>query len=270
MKFVTVIALVFGVGLTYAAPATSDAKTSPCLQACVEAVAKHQREFSLLRVADLSHYFKNHDHACTVIDTAKKCVEACGSTEEKNPFALKSLTAHCGEESEPHVEKMKECINKSETSIHDECEKECGNHKGAYDEIKTLSAAMDASGHSPEKLHEIIVKTDTACHIFKCMTRCNVNVVRRVCGKETADGLQGLIQLALNAQRRDLDAQNLTMRMAATTPPKCNYMFLPKVMFDRENDKTLHSEDFRLKSRIEQLEAEKIVLVEKLNKLEHH
>uniref|UniRef100_A0A914YK26 Uncharacterized protein n=1 Tax=Panagrolaimus superbus TaxID=310955 RepID=A0A914YK26_9BILA len=127
-----------------------------------------------------------------VISTARKCLDSCGTTNN-NPFALESLNIVCQPEIQEKIDSIKQCLQYIDTNVNEICEKECGNDR-----------IIDETDVTP-KMDPIIQKDNGNCATFKCMARCNVEVVSNQCGKNLGKEFQGLLQQILDAQRRDLE-----------------------------------------------------------------
>uniref|UniRef100_A0A7E4VVN5 CPG4 domain-containing protein n=1 Tax=Panagrellus redivivus TaxID=6233 RepID=A0A7E4VVN5_PANRE len=241
LDLIFVFNVLAGFAVVYAAPAPGPSalntvfQNNTCALKCTVPATEHGHELNLLKNANLEHFFENHETVCGIINTAKKCVEDCGLKGE-NPFALKALTAHCSPILAKEVVILKKCLKENDKSINQHCTNLCGDHKAAYAQVRVLAESLVTEGHSPDTLHPLLAKTDKACGIFKCMTRCNVDTVTADCGVELGDSLRGLIQTVLDAQREDLDRLNITTSVAHTSPPQCNYLYRPEVMFNTSSD----------------------------------
>lgn len=189
---------------------------SECIKECINGVAQYGHELSILKNPDLTNYFNKLDEVCEVISTAKQCVQNCGSVS--NPFALESLNIVCQPESIERIAVLKQCMQYIDHSIDEVCAKECTN------------GPMDETDVTP-KMNPIIEKANSECSTFKCMARCNVEVVAKECGKHLGVELQGLLQYVMDTQKKDLEKLNLIEAMSKTTPPSCSYLYDPSVLF---------------------------------------
>ena len=215
------------VGLIVALPTAP--RTSPsgepdeCSKECINGVIQYGHDLSILKHSDLSNYFNKIDEICEVISTARKCLESCGSTTTSgNPFALESLNIVCQPETQEKIDSIKQCLHYIDSNVNEICTKECGSDR-----------IIDETDVTPSKAAEnsMMKKANGDCATFKCMSRCNIEVVSNQCGKDLGKEFQGLLQQVLDAQRRDLEGLKLVDTMAKESPPECDYLYDPTVLF---------------------------------------
>jgi len=198
----------------------------------MDAVAAHEEELSLLKNTDLGSYFAGHDDTCEVITTARKCINDCNV--QSNPFELQVMVAHCNNETKEKIQEIEPCFTENGSKIYDTCVSKCGDYRKKNDFVHELTKSTGPN-ITPEVAQEIFQKSNEACGIFKCMTRCSVEETKNVCGEEKSNILQNLIQDIINAQRADIERLNIVETMAKSNPPQCNYMYSPEAMFKKDN-----------------------------------
>jgi hypothetical protein len=222
----SVIGLIAGLPASSRSPTSQSGEPDECTKECINGVIQYGSDLSILKHSDLSNYFNKIDEICEVISTARKCLESC-STTTSNPFALESLNIVCQKETQEKIDSIKQCLHYIDSNVNEICTKECGNDK-----------IIDETDVTPSKVEEenpMIKKANGDCATFKCMARCNIEVVSNQCGKDLGKEFQGLLQQVLNAQRRDLEGLKLVDTMAKTSPPECNYLYDPNVLFGSSN-----------------------------------
>ncbi|KAE9553939.1 hypothetical protein FO519_002865 [Halicephalobus sp. NKZ332] len=211
-----------------------------CLKACMDPIVVYGEELSLLKNTDLGSYFANHEKTCQVISNARKCIQDCNI--ESNPFQLQVMVAHCSNETRQKIDQLRSCFIQNGTQISESCTSTCGNYRAVNTAVHELTKATGPN-ISQEATQEIAEKSNQACGIFKCMTRCNVGETKNLCGEETGNILQNLIQNIVNAQRADLEKLNIVDTMVRSNPPECNYMYAPEAMFNEDSLKTPQTEN---------------------------
>jgi hypothetical protein len=201
-----------------AAPATTRSPGEPddCSKECLNGVIQYGQELSILKHPDLSNYFNKLDEVCEVISTARKCLERCGASS--NPFALESLNLVCQPKTQEKIDSIKQCLHYVDSNINEVCSKECSKEH--------IIDETDVKMSNP-----MIQKANGDCANFKCMARCNVEVVASQCGKGLGKEFQGLLQEVVDAQRKDLENLKLVEAMAKSSPPECNYLYDSTVLF---------------------------------------
>lgn len=206
----------------------------------MDSVVAHGEELSLLKNTNLESYFANHTGTCEVIATAKKCIQDCNI--QSNPFNLQVMVAHCSNETREKIEEIQSCFVQNGSQIHETCASKCGDYKQKNDFVHELTKTVGPN-INPEGAQKIFEKSNEACGIFKCMTRCNVEETRNMCGEEQSNILQNLIQDIVNAQRSDLEKLNIVEIMAKSNPPKCDYMYSPEAMFKEDTSEVDFNKD---------------------------
>lgn len=221
---VTLLFIVIGSTLALPTPSRSNdaggngGEPSDCLKECINGVLQYGSEISILKNSDFTTYFNKLDEICEVISTAKQCVKNCGGAVS-NPFALDSLNVVCQGDSMEKIAVLRQCLQYIDHSIDETCSKECHN------------TVIDETDVTPKTRNPLVEKANADCSTFKCMARCNVEVVAKECGKNLGSEFQALLQQVLDTQRKDLEKLNLVETMAKTTPPQCNYLYDPSVLF---------------------------------------
>uniref|UniRef100_A0A7E4VT54 Chondroitin proteoglycan 4 domain-containing protein n=1 Tax=Panagrellus redivivus TaxID=6233 RepID=A0A7E4VT54_PANRE len=210
---------------------TDQVSKDKCLAKCMLPVTDYGEELSILKNTDLAYYFEKHDTICGIINTARLCIEACGI--QSNPFAMEHMIGHCTPDAIQRVRHVHKCLKTTESRIHSDCERSCGNHKLVNDAAHNLTVKLSTSetNYTAEEVDPIIAHMGNACTIYTCMARCNVAGVRNYCGAGEAESLQGLIQYILDAHRRDLERHRVLEQFAHQTPPPCSYMYQPQILF---------------------------------------
>jgi len=211
--FLCIVASISGLPATTRSPAEPD----DCSKECLNGVIHYGQELSILKHPDLSNYFNKIDEVCEVINTAQKCIQKCGATS--NPFAMESLNIVCQPEVQEKISSIQQCLHYIDTNVNEICSKEC-----------TTDHIIDETDVTP-KMNPMIKKANGDCANFKCMARCNVEVVSNQCGKELGKELQSLLQHVVDTQRNDLESLKLVDAMAKESPPECTYLYDPSVLF---------------------------------------
>jgi len=149
------------------------------------------------------------------------------------------MTSHCTQQMKTRVNTLRQCLFKNGEHVIKQCITVCGDYHALNDEVHRLTMESQDDAHNPETLGPILVKTDQACATFKCMARCNRDSLANSCGKQFGSEMQALVQVVLDAQRRDLERLNIVHVMAQNTPPQCNYMYEPGVVFNVTKDREM-------------------------------
>jgi hypothetical protein len=209
--------------------AVSAAPTRPgepddCIKGCIGEVIQYGEELNILKNPNLSKYFSKLDEVCGVISTARTCVDKCGA--KSNPFALESLNIVCQPESADRLAAIKQCLHYIDHNIDETCTKECAETK-----------VVDETDVTPKPVNPFMEQASANCVVFKCMSRCSIQVVDKECGKEMGQELQGLLQYVLDTQHEDLTKLNLIEPMTKSTPPECSYLYDPSILFGDEEKK---------------------------------
>jgi hypothetical protein len=212
--FLCIVATISGLPATTRSPAEPD----DCSKECINGVIHYGHELSILKNPNLSNYFNKIDEICEVITTAQKCLEKCGATS--NPFALESLNIVCQPDTQERIASIKQCLHYVDTNLNEICSKECSS-----DHI------IDETDVTTPKMNPMLQKANGDCANFKCMARCNIEVVSNQCGKELAKEFHSLLQQVVDTQRKDLEKLKLVDAMAKEAPEECNYLYDPSVLF---------------------------------------
>jgi len=209
-----------------------------CLSACMKIVQESETELSILKRANISGFLLDLNHICDTIERARSCIAKCD--HGSNPFALKSMTVICEAEVQKDVALLGKCLAEEGDLIYNSCRDSCGDYEAINDEVHRLTMAMSPNPHDAEKAAKVMEKTNEACGILKCSSRCSVDQFTSQCGdlkdgKDAGELIRSLIQRVLEAQRADLENLGLTETMSQG-PVQCNYMYLPEVMFNATKD----------------------------------
>jgi hypothetical protein len=211
--FLCTAVLISGLPATTRSPAEPD----DCSKECINGVIHYGQELSILKHSDLSNYFNKIDEVCEVITTARKCLEKCGATS--NPFALESLNIVCQPETQEKIASIKQCLHYIDNNVNEICSKECSN-----DHI------IDETDVTP-KMNPMLKKANGDCANFKCMARCNIEVVSQQCGRKKRKEFQSLLQQVVDTQKKDLENLKIMDAMTNEAPPECSYLYDPSVLF---------------------------------------
>jgi len=214
-------------------------KSDQCLSSCMKIVQESETELSILKRANISGFLLDLNHICDTIENARSCIAECD--QGSNPFALQSMTTICEEEVRKDVALLGKCLAEEGDVIYNGCRDSCGDYEAINDEVHRMTMAMSPNPHDAEKAAKIMEKTNEACGVLKCSSRCSIDQYTSECGdlengKDAGELIRSLIERVLEAQRSDLEKLGLTDTMAQSVPVQCNYMYLPEVMFNSTKD----------------------------------
>jgi len=215
-------------------------KSNECLNKCMKIVQESENEISILKRANISGFLLDLDAICTTITNASDCMGGCVHGAD-NPFSLDSTKKICDEEVRKDVDLLRPCLAEKGALISKTCVDECGDYEKTNDEVHQMTLDMASNIHHAEKAAKVIEKTNEACKILKCSSRCSVQEYGEECKAidnelDAGDIIQGLIERVLKAQRNDLERLNLVDTMANSVPVECNYIYMPEVMFNETKD----------------------------------
>jgi hypothetical protein len=209
--------------------------SNDCLKLCMSNLTTFDEEISLMKNPNLQRYFGKYDEICGIILSTRQCIDKCEI--ESNPFALESVNVICLPKIKEKVEKIRPCLNETKIDIYDACVGSCGaDYNSVNDQVHRLTQAIKEDElKDSSKVDPIMEKTNEACGIYKCATKCNIEVVKNECGKEIASELQSILQQIFDAHFNDLKKLNLVEKMSKSVSPQCNYMYDPTAIFGAEN-----------------------------------
>lgn len=214
-------------------------------------------ELSFIKRSNVSDYLLNQQLICDTMRGSRACFQGCGV--ESNPFALKSTTALCGEEATQIIGNLRQCMVDHGKEINNECVAECGDYEALHDQINTLTAELSEQKQPDLRAHEALNKlSNNNCHMFKCSERCTVMKTSAKCqklidGNDAGGAVRYLIEMVLNAQRKDLEDLNIVDVMVSQSQPECNYLFAPNVMFNEQVDRMMVASLTAQKKQIQRL-----------------
>uniref|UniRef100_A0A914YNL4 Chondroitin proteoglycan 4 domain-containing protein n=1 Tax=Panagrolaimus superbus TaxID=310955 RepID=A0A914YNL4_9BILA len=203
-----------------------------CLKSCMKNLTIFDEEISLMKNPNLQRYFGKIDDICAIISSTRECIDQCGI--ESNPFALESMNVICLPEIKEKIDKINDCLaTKTKTiDIYQKCASKCGDYNVVNDQVHHLTQSInEAELKENEKVNPIMDKTNEACGIFKCATKCNVETIKFECDKEAGEEVQGILQQIFNTHFNDLQKLDIVEKMSKTIPPQCNYMWDPSAIF---------------------------------------
>lgn len=121
------------------------------------------------------------------------------------------------------------------------CIDECGNYDEINDQVHQMTMDMAPNPHDADKAAKVLEKTNEACKVFKCTTRCSVSEYDEECEEVmenvgAGDLIQSMIEKVLKATRSDLEKYELVDAMSHHSPPECNYHYMPETMFNETKD----------------------------------
>ena len=215
-----------------------------CLKTCMSNITAFDEEVSLMKNPDLQRYFGRLDDICDLIISTRQCIDDCKI--ESNPFALESINVVCQPDAREKVASINKCLNSeaAQTSIYQTCASTCGDYNEVNDQVHQLTQTIQESElKNDEKVNPIMEKTNLACGIFKCVTRCNVDAIKNQCGDDSARDLQALLQQVFDKQRSDIEKLNIVEAMSKNFPPQCSYMYDPTIIFGSDSATSEHSLD---------------------------
>jgi len=161
--------------------------------------------------------------------------------DSNNPFALSTTVQICDDEARKDVEMLNKCLVEKGSLITKTCVDECGNYEELNDEVHKMTMDMAPNPHDAEKAAKVLEKTNEACKVLKCSSRCSISEYNEECDEVmenvgAGDLIQNLIERVLKATRNDLERHDLVEAMAHNVPSECNYMYMPQVMFNETKD----------------------------------
>uniref|UniRef100_A0AC34GSQ5 Uncharacterized protein n=1 Tax=Panagrolaimus sp. ES5 TaxID=591445 RepID=A0AC34GSQ5_9BILA len=207
-------------------------ESNGCLKTCMTNLTKFDEEVSLMKNPNLQRYFGKIDDICAIISSTRECIDKCEI--QSNPFALESINVICLPEIKEKIDKINECLStkKETTDIYENCASKCGDYNVVNDEVHRLTQSInEAELKETSKVNPIMEKTNEACGIFKCVTKCNVETIKSECDKEIGNEVQEILQRIFNTHFNDLQKLNIVETMSKTIPPQCNYMWDPSAIF---------------------------------------
>lgn len=202
-------------------------------------VYKSDLELSIVKTVDYASYLLNLDTICKVIANARECIANC--KVDSNPFNLHSMTIMCSPEIRKETKKFARCMKEEGKTVRSICERQCGNIKKINDEIEATTTELNSKNIVDEmKLAAIMKKTNEACGMTKCYARCSRNNFASAChhlGHEDAgEFLYAFVDAVNNAMVEDVQEQQLVETMVKSSPPQCNFMYAPGVLFNKTAD----------------------------------
>jgi hypothetical protein len=204
--------------------------SNDCLKSCMSNLTNFDEEISLLKNPNFQRYFGKLDQICELISSIRVCIDGCGI--ESNPFALESMNVICFPETREKVNEITDCLNTKSTDIYQTCATACGDYNAVSEETHQLTQNISESElKDNEKVNSIMDKSNQACGMYKCLTRCSVDMVKSECDKNIASEFQTILQQIFDAQYSDLQKLNLINILPKTVAPECNYMYDPSVIF---------------------------------------
>jgi hypothetical protein len=211
--------------------------SNDCLKSCMTNLTKFDEEISLMKNPNLQRYFGKIDDICAIISSTRECIDKCENVES-NPFALDSVNVICKPEIKERIDKINECLSTKQTiDIYQTCATNCGDYNSVNNEVHQLTQTIQESELKENgKVNPIMEKTNQACGIFKCMTKCNVETIKVECGKDASEELQSIFQQIFDTHFHDLQKLNIVETMSKTIPPQCNYMWDPTAIFSTTTD----------------------------------
>jgi len=215
-------------------------KADSCLSECMKIVQESEHEISILKRGNISGFLLDLDEICDTINNASTCMSKC-THEANNPFSLESTKKICEEEARKDVELLEKCLTEKGPLITKTCIDECGDYEKLNDEVHNMTLDMAPNIHDSKKAEKVIEKTNDACKVLKCTSRCSVAEYNEECDSvsdtmDAGDLIKSLIERVLRAQRSDLERLNLADTLAQSVPKECNYMYMPEVFFNETKD----------------------------------
>jgi hypothetical protein len=213
--------------------------SNDCLKLCMSNLTTFDEEISLMKNPNLQRYFGKYDEICDLISSTRQCIDKCEI--ESNPFALESVNVICLPEIKEKVEKIQKCLSETKIDIYGACVGSCGaDYNSVNDQVHRLTQAIKEDElKDNQKVDPIMEKTNEACGIYKCATKCNIEVIKNECGKDSAAELQSILQQIFDAHFNDLKKLNLVEKMSKSVSPQCNYMYDPTAIFGAKNEENV-------------------------------
>lgn len=234
ISFIVAVTVLFVLGAAHPAYRKEFDKivnSNDCLKSCMTNLTKFDEEISLMKNPNLQRYFGKIDDICAIISSTRECIDKCENIQS-NPFALESVNVICLPEVKEKVDKINDCLTTKEVDIYQNCAGSCGDYNAVNNEVHHLTQSIKENELKDNgKVNPIMEKTNEACGIFKCMTKCNVEAIKTECDKDAAETLQSILQQILDTHFRDLQKLNIVETMSKTIPPQCNYMWDPSAIF---------------------------------------
>lgn len=206
---------------------------NPCVKQCMNRIVESKLELNIAKTVDYAFFFQHLDQICDLIDESRECVAQCGITS--NPFGMKHITAACTPEAMRTTLVFLPCMKENGAAVLQECSK-CGPIEQINAEIADLTEKLKKDSSDRVSLKAALLKTNQACGVTKCYARCSREGFNAKCkdvaGVEAGEFLKAFVETVLQATRSDLEEMQLLQVMAANTPPQCDYMYLPEMMFN--------------------------------------
>jgi len=207
--------------------------SNSCVKQCMNRIVESKLELNIAKTVDYAFFFQHLDEICDLVDESKVCVAQCGITS--NPFEMKHMTAMCTPEAMRTALAFLPCMKEKGAEVLQDCTK-CGPIDQINTEIADLTEKLKKDSTDRVSLKAALLKTNQACGVTKCYARCSregfTAKCKDVAGVEAGEFLKAFVETALQATRSDLEDMQLLQVMAANTPPQCDYMYLPDMMFN--------------------------------------